>query len=237
MRTLRDQARSREALEQALAVRSAQLEARYQELQRSEQLRTAAQERERLLQEVHDGLGSQLLMARLGVRQGMDHEALGTMLDECIAELRLTVDAMTVQDGDLGLLLANVRHRLQDKLRVAGLQLEWQLQDAPRLPRLAGAQGRDLVRIVQEALSTVLHHAQARRVRFSTRLVDEGSAVLLSVADDGVGMPEALREGQGLRSMRKRAERIGAQISWGPREAGAERPGCELQLRIPVTPR
>lgn len=235
--SLRAQARSRQALEEALAARSRELEARYQDLQRSEQLRVAAQERERLLQEMHDGLGSQLLMAKLGARQGMDTDTLVALLDDCIAEMRLTIDAMTVDDGDLGLLLANVRHRLQDRLRSAGLQLEWQLQDTPHLPRLMGAQGRDLVRIVQEALSNVLHHAQASRVRFATRVVDDGGTVLLSIGDDGKGLRRHAREGQGLKGMRKRAERIGAQISWREVDPGSERPGCEVQLRIPVAPR
>lgn len=235
--SLRAQARSRQALEDALAERSRELEARYQDLQRSEQLRVAAQERERLLQEMHDGLGSQLLMAKLGARQGMDTDTLVALLDDCIAEMRLTIDAMTVDDGDLGLLLANVRHRLQDRLRSAGLQLEWQLQDTPHLPRLMGAQGRDLVRIVQEALSNVLHHAQAGRVRFATRVVEDGAAVLLSISDDGLGLRAKSREGQGLKGMRKRAERIGAEICWREVDPGSDRPGCEVQLRIPVTPR
>jgi len=236
VRSLRGQARARENLQAALSARTAELEIRYAELQRSEQLRVAAQERHRLLQEMHDGLGSQLLMAKLGVRQGMDRDSLAALLDDCIAEMRLTIDAMTVEDGDLGLLLANVRHRLHGRLQSAGLQVEWQLQDTPRLPRLAGAQGRDLVRIVQETLSNVLHHAGAQRVRFATRVVDEGEAVLLSISDDGRGLPEHPREGQGLRGMRKRAERIGAQIRWRAVDPGALRPGCELLLRIPVAP-
>jgi len=230
--SLRAQTQARAELEAALAQRSAELEARYRELQHSEQLRSAAEERERLLQEMHDGLGSQLLMAKLGAEQGMDRETLSRLLDDCVDEMRLTVDALAINDGDLSLLLANFRHRMGKRLGAAGLELDWQLGDTPSLPRLMGTHGRDLVRIVQEALSNVLHHAQATRVRFRTRLTEDGGAVLLSINDNGRGLPEAPRAGQGLRNMRKRAQRIGAEIAWRPGEEG----GCEICLLIPVAP-
>lgn len=230
--SLRAQTQARAELEAALAQRSAELEARYRELQHSEQLRSAAEERERLLQEMHDGLGSQLLMAKLGAEQGMDRETLSRLLDDCVDEMRLTVDALAINDGDLSLLLANFRHRMGKRLGAAGLELDWQLGDTPLLPRLMGTHGRDLVRIVQEALSNVLHHAQATRVRFRTRVSDDGAAVLLSINDNGRGLPETPRAGQGLRNMRKRAQRIGAEIAWQPGEEG----GCELRLLIPVAP-
>lgn len=230
--SLRAQAQARAVLERALAQRSAELEARYRELQLSEQLRTASEERERLLQEMHDGLGSQLLMAKLGAEQGMDHPTLSRLLDDCVDEMRLTVDALSINDGDLSLLLANFRHRMGKRLHMAGLELDWQLGDTPLLPCLTGTHGRDLVRIVQEALSNVLHHAQATRVRFRTRVMEDGGTVLLSIIDNGVGLPAELREGQGLRNMRKRAQRIGAAISWHAAEEG----GCELRLLIPCAP-
>lgn len=230
--SLRAQTRARAELEAALAQRSAELEGRWRELQHSEQLRSAAEERERLLQEMHDGLGSQLLMAKLGAEQGMDRETLSRLLDDCVDEMRLTVDALAINDGDLSLLLANFRHRMGKRLGAAGLELDWQLGDTPLLPRLMGTHGRDLVRIVQEALSNVLHHAQATRVRFRTRLTEDGSAVLLSINDNGRGLPEAPRAGQGLRNMRKRAQRIGAEIAWAAGEEG----GCEIRLLIPVAP-
>lgn len=224
------QERARVELEAALAQRTAELEARYRDLQQSEQLRMAAQERERLLQEMHDGLGSQLLMARLGVAQGMDAQAMSATLDACIDEMRLSVDALSVDDGDLALLLANVRHRLGPRLQAAGLQLDWQLADTPLLPCLMGAQGRELVRIVQEALSNVLHHAQATRVRIATSVQASLGCVQLRIEDDGHGMPARPDEGQGLRNMRKRAERLGARIEWRAGEDG----GTVLALCLPL---
>lgn len=234
--SLRAQAAARAELEQALAARSAELEARWQQLQLSEQQRVAAQERETLLQDMHDGLGSQLLMARLGAENGMDRTELVALLNDCIDEMRLTVDALAIPDGDLTLLLANLRHRLGSRLTAAGLQLDWQLADTPLLPALAGTGGRELVRIVQEALSNIIHHAGATRVRFITRVAADGQTVSLLISDNGRGLRPEATPGQGLRNMRKRARRIGAQISWSsPADApdGAP-PGTEMRLDLPL---
>ena len=228
--SLRAQAQARSDLEQALAQRTAELEGRWQQLQISEQQRGVAQERERLLQEMHDGLGSQLLMARLGAERGADPKELVSLLNDCIDEMRLTVDALAVSDGDLTLLLANLRHRLGSRLASAGLVLDWQLADLPLVPCLTGTGGRELVRIVQEALSNIVQHAQASRVRFTTRLEPGGQAVSLMIVDNGRGMPIELSRGQGLRNMAKRAQRIDAEISW---DAAGES-GTALRLVLPL---
>lgn len=232
--SLRDQAMARVRLEQALDARTRELQDRWEDLQDSERQRSAAQERERLLQEMHDGLGSQLVTARLCAERGVPSQALVGQLDECIREMRLTVDALAVTDGDLTLLLANLRHRMAPRLQDAGLELDWQLTDVPLLPTLRGTGGRELIRIVQEALSNIIHHAGATRVRFSTRVDAARGQVLLSIVDNGRGMAVDLRQGNGLRGMRRRAERIRAAIDWRPPEDAAVEGGTELLLRLPL---
>jgi signal transduction histidine kinase len=70
-----------------------------------------------------------------------------------------------------------------------------------------------LLRIVQEALTNVHRHACATRVRVKLRVGN--GALLLAVADDGVGQPEANRDsipwspGLGLQGMRARLQRFG----------------------------
>jgi signal transduction histidine kinase len=234
VRSLRDQALARTVLERALEDRSRELQARWQELQDSERQRTAAEERERLLQEMHDGLGSQLVTARLSAERGVPSETLVEVLDECIREMRLTVDALAVTDGDLTLLLANLRHRMGPRLSAAGLTLDWQLADVPLVPVLRGTGGRELIRIVQECLSNVIHHARATRIRFATRLDDDGGGVSLLITDDGCGLSEHRREGHGLRGMRRRAARISARIEWRAPTDSPETQGTELVVWLPL---
>jgi signal transduction histidine kinase len=192
-------------------------------------LRHAATERERLLQEMHDGLGSRLVAAKITAqRSTLAPQAVVRMFDDLLQEMRLTVDALSVDDGDLAVLLANLRHRLGPRLHDAGLELDWQVADTPLVPALQGAGGRDLVRIVEEALSNVMHHAGATRVRIATGVGTSG--ILVTIADDGRGLPPSPTPGRGMNNVRSRAARLGASVEW----LSAPEGGTELRLRFPA---
>lgn len=225
----------RAELAQQLDQRSAELRAQYDALQVSERARSAAAERERLLQEMHDGVGAQLTSAKMLASGGqLSSGEMVDTLDACLREMRLTVDALSVTDGDLALLLATLRHRLEPALRAGGITLDWRVDDAPCVPALVGTGARELARIVQEALSNTMHHAHASRVTVSTRLLaqDPGRAVQICIADNGCGMPQALTLGRGLRNMRQRAERLGARIEWRPPPGVGT--GTELVIELPL---
>jgi len=230
--SLRREQEAREDLERQVRERTAQLEANFAALRESETARMAVLERERLLQEMHDGLGSQLLLAKMNAQRGnLTREAMVKTCDDCIQEMRLAVDGLSVADGDLSLLLANLRHRFGARIGEAGLALEWNVCDTPLVPSLRGTGGPDLVRIVQEAINNVMHHAKATRIAIATA-TEGDDAVVVSVTDDGRGMPAGASEGRGLRNIRARAARLGATVEWRAGESG----GTELRLRLPLLP-
>lgn len=231
----------RQEANEALAQRTRELQDSFAALQASERLRLAAAERERLLQEMHDGLGSLLMTAKMSAQTGqMSGPEMATALDSCIQELRLTVDTLSVADGDLGLLLASVRHRSEAGLRAAGLALVWQVAEAPCLPVLQGSGGRELVRILQEGLSNVLHHAQATRVTLKSEASPDGQHIVVSLVDNGRGLPGGRppQGGRGTRNMLHRAQRLGAGLSWqSPANGqlpGLGGPGTELRIELPL---
>jgi signal transduction histidine kinase len=227
--SLRREQDSRAELERLVGERTRQLEAQHLALRESERLRHAAAERERLLQDMHDGLGSRLVAAKMTAqRTDLAPQTVVRLFDECLQELRLTVDSLSVTDGDLTLLLANLRHRLGPRLADAGLALEWRVEDTPPVAGLAGVGARDLVRIVEEALGNVMHHAGATRVRIETSVARGRVSVV--IADDGRGVPPNVREGRGLGNMRTRAARIGAAIEWRAAPGG----GTEVRLDLPI---
>lgn len=211
----RQEERLRDELAGQLAERGAALQAQYVALQASERARATAAERERLLAEMHDGVGAQLTTAKMLASGGqLSNAELVDMLDDCLREMRLTVDALSVTDGDLGLLLAALRNRLEPALRAGGITLDWRVDATPKVPSLRGAGGREFARIVQEALSNIIHHAGASRVEIGTAWLDDGRGVRVIVGDDGRGLPSLLTPGRGLRNMRQRAERVSARIDW-----------------------
>jgi two-component system, LuxR family, sensor kinase FixL len=76
-----------------------------------------------------------------------------------------------------------------------------------------GLAASHLFRIAQEAVTNAVRHGKARRVWIELAARKDG--LRLQVRDDGVGLPRNLAPGQGmgLRTMRYRAEVIGAQLA------------------------
>jgi signal transduction histidine kinase len=231
----------REALadvEQANASLSQRLQAREAELTRShEQLRENAlrqslsQERLRLTQDMHDGMGSSLTSALKGVEQGrLDKAQVAQVLQGCLDDLKLVIDAMETADADLLLLLTTLRYRLAPRLEAAGIALRWQVHSLPALAWLDAPGALHLLRILQEAFTNILKHAQATEIRVSTRA--ESDAVVVSIHDNGRGFAlDAAREagGKGLANQLRRAHALGAEITW---ETGSS--GTGLSLRLPI---
>jgi signal transduction histidine kinase len=75
-----------------------------------------------------------------------------------------------------------------------------------------------IYRIVEESLINASRHGRARLV---TVTLDLGGPILLTIVDDGVGLPDQMEPGIGIRSMRERAEELGGSFSIAPAgEAG-----------------
>jgi two-component system sensor histidine kinase UhpB len=81
-------------------------------------------------------------------------------------------------------------------------------------------------RVAKEALTNVARHARAGAVELS--LTVQGGDLVLTVADDGVGVRGA-SEGAGVAGMRERAEMVGGRLSFGVRHGG----GTEVRLVVP----
>jgi len=219
-------------LEQAERLRqqSEELQAQHERLREVERQQALLLERQRLMQDMHDGLGSSLLSAMVAVEQGsMDQDKVVEVLRECVDDLRLVIDSLEPVGHDLVSLLATMRYRLGKRLQVGGLTLEWDVQDLPPLAWLEPPDALHVLRLLQEALSNVLKHARATRVRMVTR--NHGSYVEIRVEDDGQGFDmETAQRGRGLKSQQRRAQRLGGTV----RVDSSAGQGTRLSLRLPV---
>ncbi|WP_158080901.1 sensor histidine kinase [Pelomonas sp. KK5] len=193
--------------------------------------RLAQQERQRLMQDMHDGLGSALLSAMVAVEQGsMDQHKVVEVLRECVDDLRLVIDSLEPVGHDLVALLATMRYRLGKRLQAGGLVLDWDVQDLPPLAWLEPPDALHVLRLMQEALTNVLKHANAQRARIVTR--HYGSYVEIRVEDDGDGFDmESAQRGRGLKSQQKRANRLGGHL----KVDSSPGHGTRTSLRLPVT--
>ena len=201
----------------------------------------AARERLRIAHEMHDGLAQVLAyvntkaqVVREYLRQGRTAEAQ-KHLDEFAEAARniygdvrqQILELRTAQPEEAGLARA-ITEYASGWSRQTGVELDLALESGIELPP---EPGRQVLRIVQEALTNVRKHAGASRVRIE--LARGGGVLRLRVADDGVGFDlQAARAGGrfGLTTMEERAASIGASL----KVAAAQGEGVELELRMPL---
>jgi signal transduction histidine kinase len=217
-----------QGLQQQVEAQRIELERRVGQLMAAERESLLSHERERLVSDLHDGLGLHLLTALKMARDaGTGREQLAEVLADCLDDLRLAIDSMSnIDERDPVLLLASLRFRLAPRLKAAGVQLDWQVlgEVAPQ-PWLDAPKALHLLRVVQEALANAVRHAGATRVLLKVEAQAQG--VIVSVIDDGRGIDAAAAPaGHGLASMRRRAALLGATLSVGP----APHSGTEVRL-------
>ncbi len=210
--TLNRAERSNEELELRIAQKSSALELSYQQLRSSEQEAARAQERERLLRDMHDGMGAQLMTALRGVERGaLTPQQVAQSLQDGLDELRMLMDS-TDMGHYLPGALATWRNRWDARLAAAGVQLEWHIDDALDRIQLSSEVALQVMRILQEAATNIVKHSQAQRMTLDACV--RNGQLHIEVTDDGVGLPDAaVRPGaRGLKNMHYRAKEIGAKL-------------------------
>lgn len=218
-------------LEQRLQARENQLEHIYREQRDIAHRQTLADERQRIMQDMHDGLGSTLRTTLLAVEKGqIDNNTTADLLKDCIDDLKLTIDAMEPVQADLLLVLATLRYRLEPRLESAGIALRWEIQNLPALNWLDPRNALHILRILQEAFTNIIKHTQASEIRVVTS--HEKDWIVVSLIDNGQGFDVAQclsKGGKGLKNQLSRAASIGAKISWDSSSAGT----C-VRLGLPI---
>ncbi|MYM28302.1 sensor histidine kinase [Duganella sp. CY15W] len=218
-------------LQQRLQEREDELQESHRRLREIARIQTLHDERQRLTQDMHDGMGSSLLTALLAVERGhIDTAMVADVLKNCIDDLKLTIDSMEPIQSDLLLLLATLRFRLGPRLESAGIKLRWEVEHVPEMEWIDPRNALHILRILQEAFANIVKHAAATEIRVATSV--EADFVLVVITDNGVGfsVDQGLeKEGKGLRNQLRRAASIGAMIQLESGNAGTR-----LVLRLPI---
>jgi signal transduction histidine kinase len=236
VRSLADVEKTNTELESRIHEREQLLKRNFDRLRESERVKASAQERQRIMQDMHDGLGSQLLSSLMLVERGaLTNEQVAQILRESIDDMRLAIDALAAENSDLLAALGNMRYRMEPRLKVAGMELQWDARGLPEEVDIDPDAVLPVLRIVQEALTNAIKHSRARAVRVTLGVDHTGEAQLLSirVTDNGRGLaaaPGAPGSGRGLLNMRNRAGKIGATLKVET-VPGA---GTMILLRLPL---
>jgi signal transduction histidine kinase len=196
-----------------------------------------AEERARLAREIHDGMSQQLWLARLKQGRllkegGLSAEAMelaadvSGSIDSAMDEARQAILALRPSEAST---FSEVMERYVDEFSDRfGMPAECHL-DAT-VERLGPRAQAELLRIAQEALANARKHADATRVWVRGEPTPDG--LRLTVADNGRGFDVGAggSKGYGLRSMRERAELIGASLTVDSRPQD----GTRLIVDVPL---
>ena len=201
-----------QTLDRRVAEREVVIEQNYQRLVDLEGQRQGAEERQRIMQDMHDGLGAQLFSSlSRAERADMSQQEMSDALRGCIAEMRLAIDSLSTSEDDFEATFSDFRFRWEPQLKALGIESRWQVEIAPDVPQIAPHNSLQVLRILQEALTNVLKHSRASHVQ--VRLTWAGELLQAEVEDDGVGVLEAPRaHSRGLHNMRTRAGRLGGEL-------------------------
>jgi signal transduction histidine kinase len=225
-KALREAATLNRELERRVAEKSAELERNYRRLGELEAERAVAAERERLTQEMHDGIGGQLVstLAMVQSRRFTPTE-LEEALADSIDDLRMMIESLEPTEGDLAAVLGAIRPRLERRLERHGLHFDWRVQALPALPAFGPVHASHVLRILQEAVTNVVRHAGATTITVRTGAPNGAAGpagVFLEIADDGHGFEQPATRGRGLTNMQRRAEAIGGRLEVTSSDRGTE---------------
>jgi signal transduction histidine kinase len=181
--------------------------------------RAAADERHRLLSELHDNLGQMLagstLLAALQER-AIEKQAPALLddarhLSELVSECgKICRDLSHGRPEDFPDGLSGALARLASRTAATGVSCKL-TAEAGVDAALTTPQCVELLRIAQEAVTNALKHANCRHIAIGVS--SSGALIHLAVRDDGIGIAHAgLRDGIGMRTMRFRAARLGGTL-------------------------
>ena len=219
-------------LEARVKQREREITASYERIAALQREQAATDERQRIMRDLHDGLGSQLFTSLSRAERGaLDATAMADTLRGAIDQMRVSIEALASEDQDFRTAFGNFHFRWDARLREAGLVPEWRLELPDEVLAIAPHDALQILHIGQEALTNVLKHARAQTV--TVRLLHHDGTLALDISDDGRGdSGTALTRsgGRGQANMHARAQRLGGSL-----EIALGSGGTRVSLRVPLS--
>ncbi len=216
-------------LQHKVAQREAELALAYSREQELVRAQAHDAERRRIMQDIHDGLGSQLMSMMLAARMGQaEAPKVAQGLQSVIDEMRLMVDSMDSVGESVEAALATFRARIQPQVIAAGFAFDWQQAEDLAFPAFGPRDTLQLFRILQEAVTNALKHSGGSRLMVDVAAAADGR-VAITVADNGSGAAGS-GAGRGLANMSRRAAAISADFALAATPGG----GTQVHLTLPA---
>ena len=201
------------------------------------------EERRRVARALHDGLGQELVAAKLAVDAILQHRSARSQ-EDAVSEANSIIDRAIQQVrsishllhppllDEVGLLSA-IQWYLDGLTKRGGIETSLQVTPS-EFARLPSELSTAIFRIVQEALTNVYRHSGARHASVALTLLP--THVVVAVRDDGKGIGEQAAEsssgsvGVGIGGMRHRAREFGGEF-----QVTDAHPGTLVEVTIPYS--
>lgn len=196
-----------------------------------ERSKAILEERERIMRDMHDGIGGQLVASLALLEREKDStikQNIYAVLTDCLNDLRLIIHSLSMQNSVLSSLLADFKYRTSRKLEQLDIELDWYVDDEAENFNIKPQTGLHLLRILQEAFTNILKHAKADSIEFRAKQLEADFQILIQ--DNGQFTPDSLnQQGHGISNMKTRAKKLGGNLDIEQPASG----GCRIILTIP----
>lgn len=236
MTSLQKERRLRQSRDLELAAMKQQLVLQYERQALAEAGAARAEERQRIVQDLHDGMGLQLNgLLGLVERDSPDPAELQMEVRHSIEQLRTLVDGSQAFDGTLAELLGHIRHRIDTRLRRQRIHLSWQTQAGDGFADLPvdAVAALNLQHLLFELCTNVIKHAGAVEVDVAcdvSATAEGRQELVIGFSDNGKHSDSHEKPGAGSRSIHRRVAALGGVCALDFRVDG----GWNYQLRLPL---
>lgn len=177
-----------------------------------------ADERARMMRDIHDGIGGQLVVI-LSILQEHNGQIINNVrekIQHSLTDLRIVIDSLDPLLNDLPTLLGVMRMRLTEQLSAADINLEWAVVEVPEIMNMSPQHGLHIMRIVQEAITNSIKHAETKEMKVVTGFLDAQQKIFVDIIDYGGGISDdsnnIVKHGRGIKNMHYRAQQLGATL-------------------------
>lgn len=215
-------------LEQRVITKHHEIDENFKKIQSMLKEQATLEERERIYQDLHDDVGAKLLTLVYRAQDKSNAELARSALQD----LRDVVSYTSTGASALSHAMADYRIECEQRLSDVNIKLNWTNSVNEDGLQLTQPQALNLGRVIREAVSNIIRHANATQVTVAWQA--QGDHLSLSIDDDGVGVSTEktqLSQGRGLANIKKRANVLGGDVSMIKSPLG----GLSLQIKLPLS--
>jgi signal transduction histidine kinase len=215
-------------LEQRIDAAQSILKKQFAEHREMEVNQAALFERERIYRDLHDDVGAKLLGLVISTQRA-NLPRIADVARSALQDLRDVVSRSAHSITLLDDLLADLRAETEQRLNATELKLVWLFPEEESILYVSAEVALNLSRILREAVTNVLRHAEAHNIFVAMRI--EQNRFTLEIEDDGKGYSiDDFKQNRGMMSMHSRAKALNADLQW----SSVLPHGCRVYLSVPL---